>query len=410
MNVSNPTNSTWRTPFVMLMLMSAAMQLSFASWWTLLNNFAVNEVGFTGREIGIQQSIREIPGFLAFTAIFLLLLVREQTFALLALLTLGVGVAITGFMPSVWGLYFTTIIMSIGFHYYETANQSLALQWLPKDKAPAMMGRILSVAAFAQLIAYGIIFITWKTFHLSFEMVFGIAGILTIVMVGFLWLTFPHFEAPHPQRKQLVLRKRYSLYYALTFMGGARRQIFTVFAGFMMVEKFGYQVHEVSALFLINCLFNMFFAPQIGKFIGRFGERRMLTVEYVGLILVFTAYAFVNNPWAAAALYVIDHGFFAMSIAMKTYFQKIADPGDMAPTAGVAFTINHIAAVFIPALFGLIWLVSPSAVFFLGAGMAGISLVLARLVPRDPAEGREWIGKITKAPMAGESAAKQPAE
>ncbi len=410
MNVSNPTNSKWRTPFVMLMLMSAAMQLSFASWWTLLNNFAVNEVGFTGREIGIQQSIREIPGFLAFTAIFLLLLVREQTFALLALLTLGVGVAITGFLPSVWGLYFTTIIMSIGFHYYETANQSLALQWLPKDKAPAMMGRILSVAAIAQLIAYGIIFITWKTFHLSFEMVFGIAGLLTIAMVGFLWLTFPQFEAPHPQRKKLILRKRYSLYYALTFMGGARRQIFTVFAGFMMVEKFGYQVHEVSALFLINCLFNMFFAPQIGKFIGRFGERRMLTIEYTGLILVFLSYAFVSNPWAAAVLYVIDHGFFAMSIAMKTYFQKIADPGDMAPTAGVAFTINHIAAVFIPALFGLIWLVNPSAVFFLGAGMAGISLVLARLVPRNPVEGHEWIGKITKAPMPSDPTIKQPAE
>ena len=96
----------WRTPFVMLMLMSAAMQLSFASWWTLLNNFAVNEIGFTGREIGIQQSIREIPGFLAFTAIFVLLIVREQTFALLSLLALGVGVAITGYLPSCVGALF----------------------------------------------------------------------------------------------------------------------------------------------------------------------------------------------------------------------------------------------------------------------------------------------------------------
>ena len=393
---------TWRTPFVMLMLMAAAMQLAFASWWTLLNNFAVNEIGFTGREIGIQQSIREIPGFLAFTAVFLLLIVREQTFALLALLVLGIGVAITGLLPTVWGLYFTTIIMSIGFHYYETANQSLSLQWLSKDKAPMMMGRILSVAAVAQLIAYAIIFVTWKTFHLSFELVFAIAGSLTIVMALFLWATFPRFEAPTPQRKQIVLRKRYWLYYALTFMGGARRQIFTVFAGFMMVEKFGYDVHEISALFLINCLFNMFFAPAIGKFIGRFGERRMLTIEYIGLITVFVAYAFVSSPWVAAALYVIDHAFFAMAIAMKTYFQKIADPADIAPTAGVAFTINHIAAVFIPATFGLIWLVSPAAVFLIGAAMAGISLVLARLIPANPIEGREWIGKISATPHAAE--------
>ena len=395
------TAQNWRTPFVMLMVMSAAMQLSFASWWTLLNNFAVNEIGFTGREIGIQQSIREIPGFLAFTAIFVLLLMREQVFALLSLLILGVGVAITGLMPSVWGLYFTTIIMSIGFHYFETANQSLSLQWLPKDKAPAMMGRLVSVAAMAQLVAYGMIFVTWKTLNLSFESVFAIAGSLTIGMVVFLWMAFPKFEAPVPQKKKIVLKKRYWLYYALTFMGGARRQIFTVFAGFMMVEKFGYDVHEISALFLINCLFNMFFAPYIGKFIGRFGERRMLTIEYIGLIGVFVAYAFVSNPWVAASLYVVDHAFFAMAIAMKTYFQKIADPADIAPTAGVAFTINHIAAVVIPALFGLIWLVSPAAVFLIGAGMAGISLVLARLIPTDPIEGREWIGKVS-APQAAE--------
>lgn len=392
----NIQSSSWRTPFVMLMLMSAAMQLSFASWWTLLNNFAVNEIGFTGREIGIQQSIREIPGFLAFTAVFVLLLMREQIFALTSLLILGIGVAITGFFPTVWGLYLTTIVMSIGFHYYETANQSLSLQWLPKDKAPAMMGRIISAAAMAQLVAYGLIFITWKTLNLSFELVFALAGSLTIVLATFLWLAFPKFEAKVAQRKQLVLRKRYWLYYALTFMGGARRQIFTVFAGFMMVEKFGYDVHEVSALFLINCLFNMFFAPYIGKFIGRFGERRMLTVEYIGLIGVFVAYAFVSNPWIAASLYVIDHAFFAMAIAMKTYFQKIADPADIAPTAGVAFTINHIAAVVIPVIFGLIWLVSPAAVFLIGAGMAGISLILARLIPHDPVEGREWIGKITR--------------
>ena len=383
----------WRTPFVLLMVMAAAMQLSFASWWTLLNNFAVNEVGFTGREIGIQQSIREIPGFLAFTAVFLLLLIREQIFAYLSLLVLGIGVAITGYLPSIWGLYFTTVFMSIGFHYYETAHQSLSLQWLSKDEAPAKMGRILSVAAMAQLVAYGMIYVTWQSLHLSFASVFAIAGSLTVALTLFMWFAFPHFKAPTPQRKQIVLRGRYWLYYGLTFMSGARRQIFIVFAGFMMVEKFGYEVHEISLLFLINCTFNMIFAPYIGKWIGRFGERRILTLEYIGLILVFTAYAFVTTPWIAASLYVIDHAFFAMAIAMKTYFQKIADPADIAPTAGVAFTINHIAAVVIPVIFGFIWLVNPGAVFLIGAGMATISLILARLVPLHPSAGHEWVGK-----------------
>ena len=91
----------------------------------------------------------------------------------------------------------------------------------------------------------------------------------------------------------------------------------------------------------------------------------------------------------AAALYIIDHLFFALALAIKTYFQKIADPADMASTAGVAFTINHIAAVVIPVSFGLIWLVSPAAVFYVGAGMAFISFLLSLNIPEAPQEGNE---------------------
>ena len=164
-----------------------------------------------------------------------------------------------------------------------------------------------------------------------------------------------------------------------------------VFAIFMMVERFGFEVHQVAMLAFANGLLNIFFAPMIGRWIVRFGERTMLTWEYVGLILVFTAYAFVPNWWAATLLYFIDHALFAVAIAMKTYFQKIADPADIAPTAGVAFTINHIAAVFIPVIFGVIWLWSPALVFLAGAFMAFLSLVLARLVPIDPEAGNEFV-------------------
>jgi MFS family permease len=183
-------------------------------------------------------------------------------------------------------------------------------------------------------------------------------------------------------------------------MSGARRQIFIVFAGFMMVEKFGFSVAAITGMFLANALFNMWIAPKIGNLIIRLGERRVLILEYIGLIGVFTTYAFVENPWIAVALYLVDHAFFAMAIAMKTYFQKIADPADIAPTAGVAFTINHIAAVVIPVLFGILWLTHPSWVFLAGAAMAGISLLLSLLVPHDPREGNETTLLHRPAPAA----------
>jgi hypothetical protein len=85
----------------------------------------------------------------------------------------------------------------------------------------------------------------------------------------------------------------------------------------------------------------------------------------------------------------VDGIFFTLTIAQRTYFQKIADPADIAPTASVAFTINHIAAVFIPVVFGVIWMTDPSAVFMIGAFIALISLSLAFLVPRHPEAGCE---------------------
>ena len=221
-----------------------------------------------------------------------------------------------------------------------------------------------------------------------------IAGGACVVITLYCWVVFPQFEG-EPQIKKMILRRRYWLYYALQFMSGARRQIFLVFAAFMMVERFGFEVHEVTALFLINFVANMVFAPLMGKALGHWGERNVLAFEYVGLIGVFLAYGGIYVfGWGvvlAASLYVIDHLFFALAFAQKTYFQKIADPGDIAPTAAVAFTINHIAAVFLPALLGYLWIVFPGAVFGLAAGMAFVSLVLALMIPRRPEKGNETI-------------------
>ena len=389
--VSPSSVTGWRSPVVMLMLMAAAMHISFAVWGALLNNFTIERGEFTGAEIGMLQSIREIPGFLSFAVVFLLLLMREQLLALVSLLLLGLGTAATGYFPSTYGLYITTFIMSVGFHYYETVNQSLSLQWLSKSEAPRQMGKIIAVGSFSTIAAYGLIYLTWNLMGLGYVHVYAIGGLVSVAIVVFLRFAYPRFSEEVPQRKHLFLRKRYWLYYALTFMSGARRQIFIVFAGFMMVEKFGYSVTQLTTLFLANAVFNMIFAPMIGSMIGKWGERRALTFEYVGLVLIFVTYAFVTNPWIAAGLYLVDHAFFALAIAIKTYFQKIADPADIAPTAGVAFSINHIAAVGIPVSFGLIWLGNPAAVFLMGAGMAFVSLILARLIPTTPEPGQEFI-------------------
>ena len=384
----------WRRPEALLVLMAAAMPLAFATWSALLNNFVVERANFTGVEIGWLHTVREIPGFLAVGVIFVILFIREQRLGLLSLMTLGGATAVTAWFPSFSGILIVTMISSIGFHYYETVNQSLQLQWLPKERAPQVLGWLVAVASGASLLSYGLLVATWEMFNLSYNTVYLISGGACVVIAVYCWFAFPQFEGT-PQTKKMVLRKRYWLYYALQFMSGARRQIFLVFAAFMMVEKFGFEVHEVTALFLINYVTNMVVAPFMGRAVGHFGERNTLIFEYTGLILVFLAYGGIYYfGWGvvlAATLYVVDHLFFSLAFAMKTYFQKIADPSDIAPTAAVAFTINHIAAVFLPAALGYFWIYAPGGVFALAAGMASVSLILAMMIPRHPEPGRETV-------------------
>ena len=385
----------WRRPVALLFLMAMAMPVAFNTWSALLNNFVIEAADFDGGDIGWLHTVREIPGFLAVGVIAIIIFVHEQTLALVSLALLGVATAITAYFPSMAGILTVTLLSSIGFHYYETVNQSLQLQWIEKRRAPQVLGWLIAAGSGATLIAYLGIILTWERLGLTYNTVYMIGGGVTLLITAFCWLAYPRFEAPHPQIKKMILRKRYWLYYLLQFLAGARRQIFVVFAGFMMVEKFGFKVHEITALYTLNLVANMIFGPLIGRFVSVVGERRALLVEYAGLVCIFAAYGglywFSWGIVVASALYVLDHLFFAMALALKTYFQKIADPRDIAPTAAVAFTINHIAAVFLPAGLGFLWLISPPAVFLVACGISASSFLLALLIPRHPAPGHETI-------------------
>jgi predicted MFS family arabinose efflux permease len=385
-----------KSPELLILLMTVGSAISWAVWLNLLNNFAIDEIDFTGAEMGILQSLREVPGFLAFTVIFVLAFIREQKLAYISLALLGGGIILTGLVETNMTFYLATIVMSIGFHYFETINGSLTLQWIEKDKTAEFLGRVIATRSAASIIAFSLVWVLFEQFQVAYMWIYLIGGGFSIAVVLFCWQHFSLFPEKVVQTKKIILRKRYWLYYALQFMSGARRQIFVVFAGFLMVEKFDFTVAEISLLLLANAAVNIVVAPKIGRLIHKFGERKALIFEYVGLTFIFAGYAFVESSYLAVFLYIADHLFFSIAIALKTYFQKIADPADIASSAGVSFTINHIAAVFIPVAFGLIWLYSPSLVFLAGAGMAIVSLLLALNMPAKPAAGNEvLIGKLS---------------
>ncbi len=365
-----------RTRENLLYLLAAAVPFSFVAWSALLNNFVVEVAQFDGEKIGMLQSIREIPGLLAFTIVFVLLLFRQQSAAYLSLFLLGFGTFITGFFPSTWGLYTTTLIMSVGFHYLETLHHSLTLQWIPKNTAPSFLGKLSSLRSFIALGTLGSLYVLMEFLHVNYEWLYVLFGGMTIFLAFIAWKSFEHFRDDVLQETRLFLRQKYWLFYLLTFLAGARRQIVVVFAGFLLVEKFGFNAQNMVLLLIANTIINMMCAPYAGKLIERFGEKLSLRFEYISIITIFILYGFVQTKAMAIGLYILDNLFFTIAIALKTYFQKIGDPTDIAVTSGVGFAINHIAAVGLPFTLGIVWMYSHSAVFFIGAGIGFISLLL----------------------------------
>lgn len=367
-----------RSMFRFLAVLTAASMVGLQGYTILFNNYAVEKVHFEGVHIGLIQSVREIPGFLALAAIYVMMIVREHRLASLSIMLLGVGVFLTGLFPSVSGVAVTTLIMSFGFHYYETVNQSLTLQYFSTHQSPLVMGKLRSLAAITSILSA--LLIWCLGLFIGYAGMFMVVG--GLVMVAGVWASFqdPTHAAVPQQKLQMFLRKRYWLYYLLTFLSGARRQIYMVFSMFLMVKIFGFSVQTITLLFIVNNLINWIINPMIGRAINAFGERLLCSIEYSGVILVFLAYAYTSSKWIVAVLYIVDYILFNFAVAIRTYFQKIADPEDIAPTSAVGFTINHIAAVFLPALGGYLWMLDYRIPFLMGAVLGGVSLVLAQFI------------------------------
>jgi predicted MFS family arabinose efflux permease len=352
----------------------AAMQ----GYSILFNNYAVETIHLEGIHIGLIQSVREIPGFFALTAIYVMMVIREHRLAAFSVALLGFGVALTGFFPTFGGVAVTTVIMSVGFHYYETANQSLTLQYFSIHQSPLVMGKLRSLAAVASIVSAAVIWC--MGFVMGYKAMFMVIG--SAVFLAGIWACFrdpTHADVPR-QKLRMFLKRRYWLYYMLTFMSGARRQIYMVFSMFLMVKVFHFSVQTITVLFIVNNIINWIINPMIGRAINAFGERTLCTIEYTGVIMVFLTYAYASSKWVVAGMYILDYILFNFAVAIRTYFQKIADPEDIAPTTAVGFTINHIAAVFLPALGGYLWMRNYQLPFIMGAALGVVSLILAQFI------------------------------
>lgn len=368
-----------RHTIIYLIIANFLLYFGFRSWQAMLNNFAVEEIGIGPASMGWLQAVRELPGLMGFLLGFLVLIFSEIKIMAICIIMLGGGIFLTGQANNAPYLFFSTLVMSFGFHFFYSSNNSVVLMTLKKEEAPKFMGQLNSLGAIAALAATGAVYFLTQSWGYK-NLYMAIGGF--VAAGGVFLLLFKDGQESLPSRRKILLRWQYWLYYLLSFLMGCRRHIFTTFAIFLLVKEYGISVQTTALLFLVNSVVSVYTLQSIGKLVHRLGERLMLTIAFSILIIVFLGYAFVTYLPILFILFVVDNVLFGVSMALTTYFHKIAvTQEEITSNVAVQQTINHIAAIVVPIIGGIVWKSYGSQTpFLVGVGIVTVSLFLVQFM------------------------------
>jgi len=368
-----------RRMMIYLVFSNFLLYFGFQVWQTLFNNFAVESVKIGPAEVGLVQAVREVPGLLGFLVGFLALYLSEVRIMAFSIILMGVGIVATGYSTTLPILLITTFVMSFGFHFFTPSTNAVVLMVAKLSEAPRALGKLGSLGSFAAVAATAVIYLLAQPW--GYQTLFSVVGVLVIIG-GVALLPLGGGGSVLPTKRRIVLRKRYWLYYALSFLLGSRRHIFTTFAIYLLVREHHITVQTTAVLFLVNSLINIVTLRWVGQLVSRFGERIMLSAAFAALTLIFLGYAYIQALPVLYVLFVLDNIFIGFNLGLTTYFQKIAvAPEEITSNLSVEQTINHIAAIVIPVVGGTVWVVYGSqAPFIFGAVIVLAALALTQFM------------------------------
>ncbi len=373
-----------RRLLVFIILSNFLLNFGFQVWQTLFNNFAVEELAAGPAAVGLIQAVREVPGLLGFALAFLALFISELRIMSLSIILMGVGVVLSGQATGLSFLTLSTFLMSLGFHFFYPSSNAVVLMAMKKEDTPTVLGNLGSLGSLASVAGTGLVLLLAA--RAGYRSLFTGVGIV-IIVGGLLLLTFRGHKGGLPVGRRVRLRKRYWLYYTLSFLLGSRRHIFTTFAVFLLVREYHVSVQGTALLFLVNSIINVVTLRLTGQWVGRLGERLAMTITFSSLALIFLGYAYVTALPVLFGLFILDNIFFGFNVALPSYFQKIAvTPEEITSNLSAEQAIQHIAAITVPLIGGTVWeLFGARAPFLFGVGIVLTGLLLAQLI-RIPAE------------------------
>jgi MFS family permease len=385
----------WRALDRNLLLFMAGMAFLGASsgmMETTFNNYVSDIFNLGADARGFLEFPRELPGFLTALMAGLLFFLPETRIAGFSALAVGIGMLALAWIGTDWSamLIFLTV-WSAGAHLLMPVRSSLSMELAMKEHRGRRMGQIAATAIAASMAGCAVVWIAMRWFQVGYRAIFVLGGLCALTASGFLFrMRMPN---AHLQRPKFVWHRRYSLYYALAFLFGARKQVFITFGPWVLIRVFHQPAWIFAQLWIAAALLGIFFQPLLGRAIDRLGERTVLLADSVLILLVCLGYGFAHrlpNQTAALGLlyacFVGDNLLFGVNMARDTYLSKIAlRPDHVAPTLSLGITINHAVSMSIPAVGGLMWMkYGHSSVFLATAGVAVLMGLFSSMVRIPP--------------------------
>jgi predicted MFS family arabinose efflux permease len=360
--------------------------------FTIFNNYLSDVHHLSASARGIVEFPRELPGMLIVFILGMLSFLGNIGMAVLGMVFASLGIAGLGALsPNFSSMLGWMMIFSLGTHIFMPLSSSIGMSLSKEKDYGKRLGKFSAYNLTATLAGYGLIWLGFKYFGLNYRAAFIIAAVCYLIAAVF--LSFMKFEKPKGMKVGLVFRKKYTLYYVLSIINGARKQVFLTFAPWVLIQVYHLDPPHFAILGVVVALLSIFTRTVVGEAIDKKGERFVLSMEAILLIVICIGYSTAGDLFSAgvAAIilsicYIIDNSMSVVEMARSTYVKKIAvDPADVTPTLSAGTSFDHVIAMSVPFLGGIIWSAFGYKYVFMIAGfIALLNLLLTmriRIVP-----------------------------
>jgi MFS family permease len=367
-----------RRSLLFLGLAVAGVSFTMSIQMGLNTNFLVEEIHVDARQQGMVEAFRESCGIAAFAVLALLAGFAEPLVGAGMLVLLAAGLSGYAFVHDYRWVIVLSLVWSQGLHAWMPLPSSMTLALAEPGRAGYRLGQIGAAGAVGTALGLGAA-LGLAALGVSMRPMYIMAGCAAVLAAAACVGIPRNVKTPGPR---FVMRRRYWLYYLLSFLEGWRKQIFLCFAPFLLIHDHGTSLWKMLILYIIVQVIAYFASPRVGRLIDRIGERRVLVIYYVGLIGVFAGYALVRSVYVLYALFIADSVLWMLVMALTTYVNRIAPSSEHTPTLSMGVAMNHVAAVTMPLVGGILWMhVGYQWTFAIGALAVVLSILASLCVP-----------------------------